>query len=134
MDKQKILIVDDEPGIRLIVSRILEEDYMVLEAADGEEAIDIAKGQQPALILMDLMMPKMDGYTSCLSLKADQATKGIPVIMLTGIDHKLNKRFATEMGADGYITKPFTRESLQEEIKQLLASSQQLVCEQTTSE
>jgi len=134
MDKQKILIVDDEPGIRLIVSRILEEEYMVLEAADGEEAIDIAKGQQPALILMDLMTPKMDGYTSCLNLKSDQATKGIPVIMLTGIGHKLNKRFAAEMGADGYITKPFTRESLQEGIKQLLVSSQQLVCEQTTSE
>jgi CheY-like chemotaxis protein len=112
----------------------LEEEYIVLEAADGEEAIDIAKGQQPALILMDLMMPKMDGYTSCLSLKADQATKGIPVIMLTGIGHKLNKRFAAETGADGYITKPFTRESLQEGIKQLLVSSQQLVCEQTTSE
>ena len=134
MDKQKILIVDDEPGIRLIVSRILEEEYMVLEAADGEEAIDIAKGQQPALILMDLMMPKMDGYTSCLNLKSDQATKGIPVIMLTGIGHKLNKRFAAEMGADGYITKPFTRDSLHEGIKRLLVSSQQPVCEQTTSE
>jgi len=125
MDKQKILIVDDEPGIRLLVSRTLEEEYIVLEAADGEEAIEIAKGQQPALILMDLMMPKMDGYAACLRIKSDQATKGIPVIILTGVGHELNKKFAEEMGADGYITKPFTRESLLEGMRQLLISSQQ---------
>lgn len=125
MDKQKILIVDDEPGIRLIVSRILEEEYIVLEAADGEEAIEIAKGEQPALILMDLMMPKMDGYASCSRIKADQATKRIPVIILTGVGHELNKKFAEEMGADGYITKPFTRESLLEGMRQLFISSQQ---------
>lgn len=123
MDKQKILIADDEPGIRLIVSRILEKEYMVLEAADGEEAIDIAKGQQPALILMDLMMPKMDGYAACSRIKSDQATKGIPVVILTGVGHELNKRYAEEMGADGYITKPFTRESLLEEMRRLLVSS-----------
>ena len=123
MDKQKILIADDEQGIRLIVSRILEEEYMVLEAADGEEAIDIAKGQQPVLILMDLMMPKLDGYGACLSIKADQATKGIPVVILTAIGHELNKKYAEEMGADGYITKPFTRESLLEEMRRLLVSS-----------
>ena len=123
MDKQKILIADDEPGVRLLVSRILEEEYMVLEAADGEEAIDIAKGQQPVLILMDLMMPKMDGYAACFSIKADQATKGIPVVILTAIGHELNKKYAEEMGADGYITKPFTRESLLEEMRRLLVSS-----------
>ena len=125
MDKQKILIADDEPGVRLLVSRILEEEYIVLEAADGEEAIDIAKGQQPALILMDLMMPKMDGYAACHRIKADQATSRIPVIILTGIGHDLNKKFAEEMGADEYITKPFTRESLLKRMRQLLISSQQ---------
>lgn len=123
MDKQKVLIADDEQAIRLIVSRILEEEYMVLEAADGEEAIDIAKGQQPVLILMDLMMPKLDGYAACLRIKADQATKGIPVVILTAIGHELNKKYAEEMGADGYITKPFTRESLLEEMRRLLVSS-----------
>jgi CheY-like chemotaxis protein len=123
MDKQKILIADDEPGVRSIVSRILEEEYIVLEAANGEEAIDIAKGQQPALVLMDLMMPKIDGYAACLRIKSDQATKGIPVVILTAIGHELNKKFAAEMGADGYITKPFTRESLLEEMRRLLVSS-----------
>lgn len=123
MDKQKILIADDEPGIRLIVSRILEKEYMVLEAADGEEAIDIAKEQQPVLVLMDLMMPKMDGYAACSIIKSDQATKGIPVVILTAVGHELNKKYAEEMGADGYITKPFTRESLLEEMRRLLVSS-----------
>ena len=125
MDKQKVLIADDEAGVRLLVSRILEEEYIVLEAADGAEAIDITKEQQPALILLDLMMPKMDGYATCLRIKADQETSGIPVIILTGIGHDLNKKFAEEMGADEYITKPFTRESLLKRMRQLLISSQQ---------
>jgi len=125
MDKQKILIADDEPGVRLLVNRLLEEEYIVLEAANGEGAIDIAKGQQPALVLMDLMMPKMDGYAACSRIKSDQVTKGIKVVMLTGVDHELNKKYAEEMGADGYITKPFTRESLLEEMRRLLVSSQQ---------
>jgi CheY-like chemotaxis protein len=120
MDKQKILIADDEPAVRLIVGRILGEEYIVLEAADGEEAIDIAKGQQPALVLMDLMMPKVDGYAACSRIKSDQATKGIKVVILSAVGHELNKRYADEMGADGYITKPFTPESLLENIRQLL--------------
>lgn len=120
MDKQKVLIADDEQTVRLMVSRILGEDYTVLEAADGEEAVDITKEQRPALVLMDLMMPRLDGYAACLRIKSDQTTKGIPVVMLTAIDHELNKKFAEEMGADGYITKPFTRESLMEETRRLI--------------
>ena len=123
MDKQKILIADDESGVRLLVSKILEEEYIVLEAADGEEAIDITKGQQPALVLMDLMMPKIDGYTACSRIKSEQTTKGIKVIILTAVGHELNKKYAEEMGADGYITKPFTPESLLENMRQLLPSS-----------
>jgi two-component system alkaline phosphatase synthesis response regulator PhoP len=123
MDKQKILIADDEPGIRSIVSRMLENEYIVLEAADGEEAIDVATVQRPALILMDLMMPKLDGYSACLSIKSNQITKGIPVVMLTVIGHELNRKFAEEMGADGYVTKPFSRESLLEEVRRILVQS-----------
>ena len=123
MDKKTILIADDEPVVRLTVSRMLDKDYSVIEAADGEEAIDIAKEQKPALIFVDLRMPKLDGYAACLRIKTDQATKGIPVVILTAIGHELDKGFAEEMGADGYITKPFTRESLLEEMKRLLESS-----------
>jgi len=122
MGKETILIADDEPSIRLTVTRMLDKEYIVLEATNGEEAIDIAKRQEPALILMDLMMPKMDGYTACFRIKADQATKVIPVIMLTAIDHELNKKFAMEMGADGYITKPFTSQELLDTIDRFLRS------------
>ena len=123
MDKKKILIADDEPGVRLTVTRMLEKDYIVLEATDGKEAVDIAKGQRPDLILMDLMMPRMDGYTACSEIKTDQATKAIPVIMLTAIGHELNKKFAVEMGADGYITKPFTTQELMDVITPLLTEA-----------
>jgi two-component system alkaline phosphatase synthesis response regulator PhoP len=120
MDKKKILIADDEPGVRLTVTRMLEKDYIVLEATDGKEAVNIAKEQRPSLILMDLMMPRMDGYTACSAIKTDQVTKLIPVIMLTAVGHELNKKFATEVGANGYITKPFTTQELTEVITPLL--------------
>ena len=99
---------------------MLEKDYIVLEATNGEEAVNIAKEQRPSLILMDLMMPKMDGYTACSAIKTDQTTKLIPVIMLTAVGHELNKKFATEVGANGYITKPFTTQELTEVITPLL--------------
>jgi len=121
MDKKKILIADDETGIRLTVGRILDKDYVVLEAANGEEAVEIAKGQKPDLILMDLIMPKMDGYAACSQIKADEATKGIPVVILTAVGNELNKKFATEMGAEGYITKPFNIQELLDVITPLLA-------------
>ncbi len=122
MEKQKILIVDDEQWVRTLVSRMFEAEYTVLEAADGQQATTIAREEMPAIILMDLMMPNVDGYAACLSIKSDQETRRIPVVMLTAIGHELNKRFAEEMGADGYITKPFTRESLLEEMRRLMLS------------
>jgi CheY-like chemotaxis protein len=112
MDRKRILIADDEPGIRLAVTRMLDKDYIVLEASNGEEAVGIAGRERPDVILMDLMMPRMDGYTACSLIKTDQGTKMIPVIILTGIGHEFNKKFAMEMGADGYMTKPFTSQAL----------------------
>jgi CheY-like chemotaxis protein len=123
MNKKKILIADDEPSVRLTVIRMLEKDYVVIEATDGQEAVDIAKGQRPDLILMDLMMPRVDGYTACSEIKSDQATKLIPVIMLTAVGHELNKKYAMEMGADGYITKPFTTQELKDVITPLLTKA-----------
>ncbi len=120
MDKKKILIVDDEPNIRLLVSGILSHDYIVIAASDGEEAIALARRQKPDLILMDIMMPKMDGYVACSILKADPVTRTVLVVMLTGIGHELNKKLAKEVGADGYITKPFSRAELLEVVTHLL--------------
>jgi len=124
MEKQKILIVDDEQWVRTLVVRMLETAYVVLEAADGEQAVAIAKEEKPAIIFMDLMMPDVDGYAACLRIKTDQETEQIPVVILTAVGHELNRRFAEEMGADGYMTKPFTRESLLEEMRRLTMSVQ----------
>lgn len=123
MDKQKILIVDDEPSVRLTIRRMLEKDYSILEADNGEKAVGIAEEQNPDLILIDLMMPIMDGYTACSKIKANTATLTIPVVILTAIGHELNKKFANEMGADGYITKPFTREGLMDTVSRFIKNT-----------
>ncbi len=107
--RKKILIVDDEPSVRSLVKKLLGKDYVVLEANDGKEAVNMAQSQQPDLILMDILMPKMDGLTACYAIKMNETTKSIPVIMLTAVDYELNKKLSQDvMGAHGYITKPFS--------------------------
>jgi len=118
MEKRKVLIADDELYIRLLVKRALDIDYIVLEASDGEQAIDITRTEKPDLILMDILMPKLDGYTACYTIKTDHLTKATPVIMLTGIGHELNRKLSQELGACGYITKPFAPEELLDKVKQ----------------
>jgi two-component system alkaline phosphatase synthesis response regulator PhoP len=112
----KILIVDDEEGIRLMVIRMLGGDYTVLEAADGEEAVTLTRLHKPSLVLMDILMPGKDGYSACHEIKTDPETKSIPVVMVSAIGHKLNEKLSAEVGADGYITKPFSVEGLLEAI------------------
>jgi len=120
MEKTHILIADDEQTIRSLVKRILSDKFVVLEASDGEEAVAITRQHKPGLILMDIMMPNMDGYNACSLIKTAQATKSIPVVMLTGLGYELNKKLAGKMGADGYITKPFTTRKLLETIGKFL--------------
>jgi len=118
MEKKKVLIADDELYIRLLVKRALDIDYIVLEASNGEQAIDITHREKPDLILMDILMPKLDGYTACHAIKTDQLTKAIPVIMVTGIGHELNRKLSQQMGACGYLTKPFNPQELLAKVKQ----------------
>jgi len=120
MDWKKILIADDEINIRLLVRSMLDRYYTVIGASDGEEAINIARSQNPDLILMDILMPKLDGYAACHAIKTEQATKAIPVVMITAIGYELNKKLAEEVGADGYITKPFSADELLRQVKQVL--------------
>ncbi|MCK4368492.1 MAG: response regulator [Dehalococcoidales bacterium] len=122
MKRKKILITDDEENIRLLVSSMLGKDYVVLGASDGREAVDMARSQQPDLILMDILMPKMDGYTACNTIKKDPVTRAIPVVMLSAIDHELNVKLSQEMGASGYITKPFTPQDLLDTVDRFLKS------------
>jgi len=121
--KRKILIVDDEPNVRRLLRILLKKKFTVVEAEDGGQAVEIAGVEKPDLILMDIMMPKMDGYTSCYALKSEPATKSIPIIMLTAIDLRLNLQLSKEIGADGYITKPFNSQDLLDNIAQLLPTA-----------
>jgi len=122
----KILIADDEPSVRLLVKRLLSDNYIVLEASNGEEAVSVTRTEKPDLILMDILMPKMDGYTACYAIKTDEVTKGIPVVMLTAVAHKLNKQLSEAMDADGYITKPFSFQDLKDTISQFLPASKKI--------
>ena len=121
-NKINILVADDEESVRRVVVKMLGDEYAVLEAMDGKVALDMARRYQPDVILMDIMMPKMDGYIACSKIKADQATKHIPIVMLTAVSQELNKKLAHTMGAEGYITKPFTRQDLLDTICQFVKS------------
>ena len=126
MDKaidKKILVVDDEPSVRLLLREILSKHYIVFEARNGKEAINIANTQVPNLILMDMMMPEMDGLTACHTIKTNEITKAIPVVMVTAVDYELNRKISLEiLGADAYITKPFNMPELLKTIKKILSA------------
>ena len=125
-EKQKVLIVDDEPSVRQLITKILSKSYAVIEAKDGEEAVKIAQSQKPNIVIMDMMMPKMDGLSACYATKKDPATRNTPVVMLTAIDQELNKKLSTTvMGANKYMTKPFSAHELISVIGQLLNNSEQ---------
>jgi two-component system alkaline phosphatase synthesis response regulator PhoP len=110
---KRILIADDEETVRSLVKRLLGKTYKILEAENGEEAVKVAVNQKPDLILMDILMPKMDGLTACYAIKRNPATKEIPVVMLTAVDYELNRKLSQDvMGAQDYITKPFDSETL----------------------
>ncbi len=125
--RQKILIVDDEIATLLPLKRSLEsEDYIVIEACDGYEAIKKSKSEIPELIILDLMMPGMDGIEVCSQLKKDPLTEKIPVIMLTARDEVRDKVEGLEIGADDYVTKPFNLNELKARIKSVLRRSRDI--------
>lgn len=122
-NKKIILVVDDESKVRQLVRRILIEDYEVLEAEDGEEAVNTVKNKMPALILMDMMMPRMDGLAACHIIKNNPSTKHIPVLMLTAVATEYNSRIATEAwGVDRYLTKPFMPQDLLNHIRDVIGN------------
>ncbi len=110
--KRKILIADDEESIRLLVRSVLGNNYTVIEAADGQEAVEAAQNEEPALILMDILMPNKDGLQACSEIKTNWTTKAIPVVMLTVIDQELDRKLSADLGADQYIAKPFSPQDL----------------------
>ena len=115
---QRILIVDDEPFmLRLIQHHLENAGYQMIKARNGREAVEAAAREKPCLIVMDAMMPNMDGLTALRQLKQEPSTRDIPVIMLTANPHKYSQEDAESSGAAIFLTKPFSPTQLLEEIR-----------------
>ena len=116
-----ILIVEDEQDIRELLAYNLEkEGYATVQAADGKEGLDLARSRKPDLILLDLMLPKMDGLAVCRELERDSGTVRIPIIMLTARGEDVDRILGFELGADDYVVKPFNIRELLLRIRAIL--------------
>ncbi len=121
MDKKKILVVDDEADLVETIRFPLEmEGFNVLVSYNGEDALNQARKESPDLILLDLMLPKLDGYKVCRLLKFDERYKHITILMLTAKTQEKDKLLGKETGADEYITKPFDIDELMKKVKAYL--------------
>lgn len=120
----KILIVDDEPHIRMLLEQTLEEledegvDFLTAE--NGEEALQIIKEEKPDLVFLDVMMPKMNGYEVCDTVKNQLKTDNVFVIMLTAKGQEFDKQKGAEVGADIFMTKPFNPDEILEKARAVL--------------
>lgn len=121
MNKAKILVADDiKQNVKLLRVILTASGFDVVEAYDGEEALEKAKSENPDLILLDIMMPKLTGYEVCQKLRANGTTKSIPIVMITAL-HEMDDRIkGIEAGADDFISKPFNKTELLARVKALL--------------
>ena len=114
-EQKTILIVDDEkPIVDILVYNLQKEGYTTIEANDGETAVELALSRKPDLVLLDIMLPKMDGLTVCKKIRQ---TLTVPILMLTAKDEEIDKILGLELGADDYVTKPFSVRELMARIK-----------------
>lgn len=121
----KVLLVEDEENIRQLIRYNLEKEYFqILEAADGLQGIKMVKAEKPDLVILDLMLPGADGLEVCRALKGDALTAAVPIIMLTARSEEIDKVIGLELGADDYMTKPFSPRELIARVKAVLRRSQ----------
>ncbi len=119
--KKKILVAEDETDIRNLITFSLQYvGYQVIEALDGEEALRMADEEQPDLILLDVRMPKMNGYDTCRVLKTQDSTQGIPVVFLSARGQEAEIRRGLALGAEEYILKPFAPDELYRRVGSIL--------------
>jgi len=124
--KGRILVVDDDHALVRIAQSVLQKQgFDVLTAFDGLEGLQKAQEEKPDVIVLDIFMPVMDGYTTLTAIKGSPATKDIPVIILTAVGYDLSKRMAQDFGAAAYITKPVNPSELADAVVSLLETSRQ---------
>ena len=124
MSRQIVLTVDDDPVMRQAIYECLSTEYNVLVASDGHEGIELAEAQHPDLILLDIMMPGFDGFSTLMLLKENELTKDIPIIMLTAVGKKEKILSAFRDGAADYLLKPFKPDALLAKIKSVLTRAE----------
>ncbi len=123
-DKKRILVVDDEVQmVEMLKLRLEANNYDVISAFDGESGLDAAKKKKPDLIILDLMLPKMDGYKVCGLLKKDPSYAEIPIIIFTAKAQAKDINLGKEAGAEAYLTKPYEPEILLGKIKEVLGEA-----------
>ena len=111
--KTRILIVDDEADLVSVLRIGLEiEGFEVIAASDGEEGLKKAREERPDLVVLDLMLPKLDGYRVCRALKFDERYRGLPIVILSARSGEQDRRLAFDMGADAFVTKPYDMAAL----------------------
>jgi len=132
MSKKKLLVVDDERGFVDIVSeRLSVKGFDILSAFDGKEGFEKARSERPDLIILDILMPKMNGYELCKNLKLDEDLKDIPIIMLTVRFEPNDIVFGKTVGADAYLSKPLELELLLHTVNMLLNSKRRQINDKT---
>ncbi|MDO8751099.1 MAG: response regulator [Dehalococcoidia bacterium] len=120
--RKRVLIADDEENVLKLISATLgyDERYEITLAHDGEEALDIASRERPDLVILDMLMPKLDGPAVCRALKADPSTAHVKVIFLTALTQESERQKALRAGADHFLTKPFSPTTLLLEVERML--------------
>lgn len=121
MSHEKILVVEDSPTeMKLVIASLQGMGYAVSTATDGEEALEKARCEQPALIVLDIVLPKKNGYQVCRQLKSSPETDGIKILMLSSKNLESDRFWGMKQGEDAYMTKPFRKEELLANVSQLL--------------
>jgi CheY-like chemotaxis protein len=119
----RVLVVDDDPDMVMVLGLLMKANGITaLTATGGVEGLEKARADKPDVILLDIMMPDMDGYEVIKELRSDESTKGIPVIFVTARTDAEHRERAESLGADGYVTKPYERNSLMEVIRRVAGS------------
>jgi DNA-binding response OmpR family regulator len=118
----KVLIADDEPNILISLEFLMKrEGHQVLLARDGDEALALIRSERPALVLLDVMMPRRNGFEVCQAVRADEALAGVKILMLTAKGRDTDVAQGLGVGADGYMTKPFSTQELATRVRAMLA-------------